>query len=96
MPTLSVMTIPVMPNDAVSFAYLVSYNLLCIQSPTYDLCCLLLQPTIFYALPCLPSLLCLLSLLCLYLVYCVYYIYLVYSMHISFYVYLENGMTTML
>ena len=61
MPTLSVMTIPVVLSHAVSFAYLVSYSLLCIQSPTSDLCRLLLQPIVFYALLCLPSLPCLLK-----------------------------------
>ena len=85
MPTLSVMTIPVMPNQAVSFAYLVSYSLLCIQSPTSDFCRLLLPPIV---------LLCLLSLLRLYLVYYVHYIYLVYSVPISFYAYLIGSMHT--
>ena len=52
-----------MPNHAVSFAYLVSYSLLCIQSPTSDLCHLLLQSIVFCALLCLLSFLCLLILL---------------------------------
>ena len=38
-PTLSVITTPVMPNHAVSIEY-----------PTCDLCRLLLQPIVFYAL----------------------------------------------
>ena len=46
-----ILTIPVIPTHAFSFTYLVSYSMLCIQSPTSDLCCLLLQPIVFYAYP---------------------------------------------